>query len=443
MSVRIPREPAEDAVPPPRAASSPARRARWVVAAGLVAIVGVAVWAVLNPPPPRMPAAGRFRDVKLIGIDRPFPIGGRTLSDPYIGSRVCAECHPGESALQARSGHSRTLRPAGRLPLAKHLDGTTVDDPEIPGVRWSYRYDGGQLHIARTAADRVEECIAEYAFGSGNDATTFVSVIDPAAPAILEHRLTHYTREDLLALTPGHETKPPPPGMTPHGGVPPPRDARMCFGCHATQLTTRDEPGIDEATMIPNVSCERCHGPGRAHVEAARRGAPESELTLPLGDGRWTSASLLQFCGECHRHPAGPRPGQIRASDPNLVRFQPIGLMQSECYRQSKGALSCLTCHDPHARASSNRPSYDATCLNCHGGSAAAGATTPATAHGAACPVSPSGRCVECHMPRVAVDPGRHVLLSDHWIRVHREGESARAGGPGRAAGDRVPPRGP
>ena len=60
--------------------------------------------------------------------------------------------------------------------------------------------------------------------------------------------------------------------------------------------------------MIPNVSCERCHGPGRAHVEAARRGAPESELSLPLGPDRWTAAELLRFCGECHRHPAGPRP---------------------------------------------------------------------------------------------------------------------------------------
>ena len=36
----------------------------------------------------------------------------------------------------------------------------------------------------------------------------------------------------------------------------------------------------------------------------------------------------------------------------------------------------------------------------------------------AALQVVPAGRCVDCHMPRVAVDSGRHVWLSDHWIRV-------------------------
>jgi hypothetical protein len=380
--------------------------------------------------PPALPVAGRFRGVRLIGIDRPFPAGGRFASDPYIGSRVCAECHPGESALHARSGHARTLRPAGRLALARRLDRTTVADPESPAVRWSYRHDGAQLSIARQARDRVEECIAEYAFGSGHHATTFVSVIDPAIPAILEHRLTHYTREDILALTPGHEIKPPPPGMTPHGGVPPPRDARTCFACHATQVSARDETGIDEATMIPNVSCERCHGPGRAHVEASRRGAPESKLTMPLGLERWTAAGLLQACGECHRHPAGPRPAQIRPDDPNMVRFQPIGLMQSLCYRRSEGALSCLTCHDAHARASADRTAYNAACLTCHGGRDGVSPTAKepgSPIRGAVCTVSPRERCVDCHMPRVAVDAGRHVLLTDHWIRVRRDGEPAAA----------------
>jgi hypothetical protein len=250
-------------------------------------------------------------------------------------------------------------------------------------------------------------------------------VINPEVPAILEHRLTYYAREDALGLTPGHDTKPPPPGLTPHGGVPPPRDARDCFGCHATQVSARYDRRIDEATMIPNVSCERCHGPGRAHVAAARRGAPESELALPFGLDRWTAPKLLQFCGECHRHPAGPHPEQIRRGDPFLARFQPIGLILSKCYRQSAGTLSCVTCHDPHARASSDHAGYDAVCLKCHGGSVGS-AEPPKSLLPAAvvCSVSPRERCVECHMPRVGVDSGQHVRLSDHWIRIRTEDQS-------------------
>jgi hypothetical protein len=393
-----------------------------VVALGLAAIVAAALWLVVTARRAR-PVGGRSSGLRLLTFDRPFPAQGRFASDPYIGSRVCAECHPGEAALHSRSGHALTLRPAARWAAARRLDGMTVADPELPEVRWSYRYRDGRLSIARRAGNQVEECLAEYAFGSGHHATTFVSVIDPTIPAILEHRLTYFTSERVLALTPGHETKPPPPGLTPHGGVPPPRDARSCFACHATQVSARERPGIDEATMIPNVSCERCHGPGRAHVAAARRGAAESELALPLGPDRWTAAELLQSCGACHRHPAGPRPEQIRPDDPTLARFQPIGLMLSRCYRQSAGALHCLTCHDPHARASSNRAGYDAVCLECHGGPARAAESTPSPpTAGVACSVSPGSRCVECHMPRVAVDSGRHILLSDHWIRIRRPG---------------------
>ncbi len=270
--------------PQARGVSRPARRARIVVALGLGAIVAAGLWLVVTarrfPPGPR-----RSSGPRLLTVDQPFPPGGRFPADPYIGSRVCAECHPGESALHARSGHAATLRPAGRLPLARRLDGTTVADPEWPEVRWSYRYRNGQLHIARTAQGRLEECIVDYAFGSGHHATTFVSVIDPGIPAILEHRLTYYTQRSALGITPGQLAYPPPPGLTRHGLVLPPQDARRCFQCHATTISSRDDQGIEEETMIPDVSCERCHGPGRGHVVAARRGGTAAELALPFATG--------------------------------------------------------------------------------------------------------------------------------------------------------------
>ena len=185
--------------------------------------------------------------------------------------------------------------------LARQLDGTTVADPELPGVFWSYRFRDGALQIARKAQDKVEECIADYAFGSGRHATTFVSMIRPDIPAILEHRLSYYAHSGGLGLTPGHDIKPPPPGLTALGGVPPPRDTRACFGCHATQISAQGGPGIDEQTMIPNVSCERCHGPGRAHVEAARRGAPSPNFRC-----RWATA-------------AGPRRSSCNSVAPAIV----------------------------------------------------------------------------------------------------------------------------
>jgi Cytochrome c554 and c-prime len=398
---------------------------RVVLLASIAALVLAMTWLVYSARQPH-PVSSPYRAGRLLTVDRPFPAEGRFAGDPYVGSKICAECHPAEAAAHSRSGHALTLWPAGRRLVSQHLDGKTIADPESPGVVWSYRRRDGRLYIKRRAPNTVEECIAEYAFGSGHHAMTFVSVIDGEIPAILEHRLTYYAEDGVLALTPGQDQSRPLPSLTPNGNVPPSAVAWKCFDCHSTQLSPRGDQRIDEKTMIPNVSCERCHGPGRAHVAAARQsGANPTRLALPLGPDRWDSAELLRFCGECHRHPDGPHPAEMRRGDPRLARFQPIGLTQSKCYIQSEGKLNCITCHDPHARASSDRAGYDKICLNCHGGRDASLASSAISGPPPVlCPVATRDRCVECHMPRVAVDLGQHVRLSDHWIRVHGKDES-------------------
>jgi hypothetical protein len=408
----------------------PSRNASWpqiaVLLAGFTVLVAAAAWLVFVSGKPLAPdaakrPAGPLDEIRLITFERPFPPEGRFVADPYVGSRVCAECHPGESAVHSRSGHSLTLRPAGRVEVSRRLDGTKQADPEIDGVTWSYQYEKGELHIMRTAASEIQQWIADYALGSGHHAVTYLSMIDHKIPHVLEHRLTYYHRQDGksgLGITPGHDTRPAPPGLKPYGGELPPRIARECFRCHATQLAAGDDDQrFDENTMIPNVSCERCHGPAKAHVAAARRHAPESELTLPFGPEKYTAEKLIMMCGSCHRLPLASQAGRIDPVDPNLVRFQPVGITQSHCYQKSAGAFSCVTCHDPHARVSPDRPAYDKTCLSCHGGPRV---TRPEALPKLAlvCSVSAQSRCVECHMPRK--DAGQGILFSDHWIRIQR-----------------------
>jgi hypothetical protein len=127
---------------------------------------------------------------------------------------------------------------------------------------------------------------------------------------------------------------------------------------------------------------------------------------MPFGADRWTADDQMRLCGQCHRHPETGRRERIRRDNPEIVRFQPVGLMQSKCYRESRGALSCVTCHDPHARVSTNPAAYEAACLACH--------QHPARA---TCPVSPRAGCIGCHMPRR--DAGQKVLFVDHWIGIN------------------------
>jgi hypothetical protein len=341
---------------------------------------------------------------------------GPPVSGGYIGARTCRECHPGEYAAYTGSGHSRTLRAAARKASALGIDGKRVDDPERKGVVWSFAVHGGKLSLDRVAGEGTRRLLADYAFGSGHHATTFVSLKEsrPENPVLLEHRLTYY-RDGRFRVTPGQTAVPrpgaasgvPAAGTAPIGRTITDREALKCFRCHSTRTSEQGQDRLEPATMIPNVSCERCHGPGRTHAAAAQAGARAEALVMPFGPDRWTADSQLRLCGQCHRHPDNARAELLRSDLPGVVRFQPVGLMQSRCYQESHGALACTTCHDPHARPSSDPAPYEAACRECHG--AQPGQKT--------CTVSPSDGCIRCHMPRR--DSGQNVFFTDHWIRVH------------------------
>jgi len=382
-----------DSLPDRRPTPPRAREAALVIGGGLLLIVAVVLGLL---------SLTRREGSRITVVDP--TTSGWMPGSPYVGSRSCRECHPGEYALYTRSGHARTLHTAEKTRLAQKLDGRVVPDPERPDVTWSYALRKGRLNLERSERGTTERFVADYAFGSGHHATTFVTVIDPEKPRVLEHRLTHYTRDDSLGITPGQRAANPDVGTTPHGRELSPRETLKCFQCHATRAAPEAGRDSDTADLIANVTCERCHGPAQAHVEAARAG--REDLSMPFGLGGWTAESQMALCGQCHRHPSKASPGQIRPDDPAITRFQPVGLMQSKCYTQSAGGLSCVTCHDPHARASSDRTSYEAVCLECH-------RATPQTI----CSVSPERGCIDCHMPRR--DSGQKILFTDHWIRIN------------------------
>ncbi|CAN5909910.1 multiheme c-type cytochrome [soil metagenome] len=369
---------------------------------GTLIALGLVGWVLLSEPAtsPEPPATRRLG----------YPHQGASR-EHFVGNDACSECHPSETAFHARHGHSRTLRPAEDRLLAQQLVNRRVKDPEQPGVFWTYHLEKDGLHVERDDGFQVDRVPLEYAFGSGYHATTFVSMLDPDAdlPHALEHRLTYFADTDTIGITPGQKQE----SYLEHrdilGRFLERIEAWQCFSCHVTMPSGDDLDSLDVTTMIPNITCERCHGPGKEHVEQARRGAHPDELAMPFGPGRWTVESQLQLCGACHRHPDQTPAGyKIEPENNLLARFQPVGMMQSACFTKSDGALSCVTCHDPHARPSKDHAFYESICLSCH----QAEPSSPQVA----CPVSPRNGCVDCHMP--PVNAGQGVLYSDHWIRV-------------------------
>jgi hypothetical protein len=300
------------------------------------------------------------------------------------------------------------LRAAAKTSLARRLSGATFADPETPGASWTYNLAAGRFSIERREAGKAEPFQIDYAFGSGRHATTFVTLTDrtPDRPTMLEHRLTVFAHQGMPDITPGQgqARRSGIQGVGPSGRSYLTQQTLKCFDCHTTSTSDRGPLVLDETTMIPNVGCERCHGPGKTHVEAAGRGAGDDVLKMPFGLGSSSAADEMRLCGECHRLPETVGSDMIRPGNSGLVRFQPVGLIQSACYQKSDGQLSCSTCHEPHARSSMDIPAYEAICLSCHRGPS----RTP-------CKVSPATGCVGCHMP--LRDASRGMMMFDHWIR--------------------------
>lgn len=243
---------------------------------------------------------------------------------------------------------------------------------------------------------------ARYAFGSGNHCFTYLGLENGT---VVELRLSYYSRARRWDYTPGQQ-----PGMAVGSGAGRPvtvQQARECFLCHTTALV---EAGGDPQPRqsILGVQCEACHGPGRDHVEAVRRGDRNLRIAR-LGPRR--ERISLELCAQCHRGPSAADPHHPTVAG-QLPRMHGYALSLSKCFTRSGGRLSCVTCHDPHADATSvTRATYNAACRSCH--AAARPGQVP-------CPVQPRGDCVSCHMPEQPVAIPTNPRFRTHWIKVWR-----------------------
>ena len=155
-----------------------------------------------------------------------------------------------------------------------------------------------------------------------------------------------------------------------------------CLECHAGYFNSTfpgtDSNLYDTKNYVLGITCERCHGPGRRHVEtyqqtvdSGRASATSSAKTAGLtivNPSKLSSARRSDICAQCHGG-AGVReilpefsyvPGQPLS---NYIDLGPVDqanevdvhgkqgklMMKSRCYQVSK-TMECSTCHDVHKK---------------------------------------------------------------------------------------------
>jgi hypothetical protein len=324
----------------------------------------------------------------------------------YLGSQACKACHAVQYERQSASEHARALFRAAEHPLAGSFS-TKGEVLRWPDFRFQFFLREGQLRVRATDGRDVADIPAEWAFGAGDQAVTFVTRVNE--DWYLEHSFSYYLAKGALGPTPGQQDLKP-EGLQAAMGLlyktlDPDTGILGCFECHSTGPVA---VGLDRTLrpFEPGVHCEACHGPGNQHAR--------SPLANNIGNPKRLSArELNKFCGRCHR-PPGPPDVRVDWNYSWNVRHQPVYLSESACFRKSSGALSCLTCHDPHdALRKNDETYYAAKCAACHH----AGGRRPAAA---VCGSAARENCVDCHMPRVT--PQAYLRFTNHWIGVYGPG---------------------
>ncbi|MGB7731713.1 MAG: tetratricopeptide repeat protein, partial [Candidatus Acidiferrum sp.] len=196
-----------------------------------------------------------------------------------------------------------------------------------------------------------------------------------------------------------------------------------CLNCHVSGVRAPID-GTENKYATPiflfsGVTCERCHGPGAAHVLGGAIVNP-SKLSPKLRD---------QDCMQCHlegnaaieragKHLYEYKPGAdladyvryfvLAGNVPQGLRAtsQFEALARSVCKQKSGDAMNCMSCHDPHQTVPREKrvAFYRAKCIACHG------ETFGAKHH------RKQQDCTSCHMPPSPSTDVAHTEVTDHRI---------------------------
>ncbi len=347
----------------------------------------------------------------------------------YVDPKVCAGCHADIAKTYRTTGMARAFH----RPDKEDLSRTGSYFHPASERQYEMVVRDGRIYQRRSQnGENMFELEVHYVLGSGNHSRTYLH--RTAQGKVLELPLAWYAEKGgYWAMNPGYDR-------------PDHRDfsravTNVCMFCHNGYGTLADTPvrpgddAIFPANLAEGIDCQRCHGPGREHVEAASAQRDQQTVRASiLNPAKLPRDRQLEVCMQCHLETTSRTlPYSVIRHERGLFSYQPAEelssyilhfdhaqgkgpqdrfeiahaayrLRKSACFTRSQ-SMTCTTCHDPHQsfRGELAVKRYKGACMQCH---------TAAHRQGE--------DCLACHMPKRRTDDVVHVIMTDHFIQRRR-----------------------
>lgn len=350
----------------------------------------------------------------------------------YVGKEECRTCHIDIYDSYMQTGMGKSFHFATKENSALTNSDMYIIHDSIKNLSYQPFWKNDSLYLKEFRVkngDTTHKLIKKitYKIGSGHHTNSHLFEINGY---VHQMPYTYYTQDSLADLPPGYEN-----GKNSRFS----REIGLeCMSCH-NAYPIHESTSINKFESIPNgIDCERCHGPGEAHIKQKLAGniidtSKFIDYSI-VNPGKLPTDLLFDVCQRCHLQGTA-----VLAEGKSFLDFKPGNhlkeimdiylpkyendnsfimashverLKESACFKSSE--MTCISCHNPHKSVTTTSSSYfDAKCMKCHD----------------LCNEEENtNNCTSCHMPTSSSSDIPHVSITDHKIGIHNKKSKSEKG---------------